>query len=336
MGCSSSLQENFRKINIWEPQIFESKNKSFPGSRTGKERVLFPENHQGRSLGFEWSCNKSANEGQIMDQKKIEKFRENPKIEHSVSWDLKAEGSLSEAIDLLRFSEISDCETSSSSVCLNDMKEDAWEVPIGFKPGTTNKSQRNALYLDIAKTNGQHKPNPLAVYAMMNRALSYNYPSGRELIGQKADDILKRWRANHYDHISGYTFGPCKSSRNRSHAGNSSGAQREWQSTHDTINPGCKSMQTRIPNYEKIFKDSEKYGTSLNDTYRSSTEPGSCGHVETEGMYKTNRPTEENSEYPENESSASLSTDSSVYLLRKKLNAQKFIVAKLFLQTLQC
>ena len=115
MGCGNSRQENFGKINLWEPQKLESESKSYHGSRTAKERVLFPET----------SCNRAVDEDQYMDQKKIEQYWENQKVEHSVCWDLKAEGSLSEAIDLLHFSEISEWESSSSSARLKDLQEDA-------------------------------------------------------------------------------------------------------------------------------------------------------------------------------------------------------------------
>jgi len=330
MGCSDSRQEYFEKINLCEPPKLTSENKSYDGSETVTERVLFLEKHEAKSL---------STEDYIMNQKASEQFLENPRIEHSVSGDLKAEGSLSEAIDLLDFSEISERESSSSIICLNDIKEDAQDVPIRFKPGTYNKSPRNAFYFDIAKPNSQHNPKPLAYCAKMSHALSYNNPSGRVLVGQKAEDILKRRRTNYYDHISGYTCGQYWSSRNYWHAQNSSGASREYQSIHDTINSACKSMETRILKCEKISKEPEKYVTSINGTaleHGSSTETGSCELIETEDVYKTSRPIEENSKYPENKMSASLSTDCSVYLPRKTLSTQRFIVAQLFLQTLQC
>ena len=197
-------------------------------------------------------------------------------------------------------------------------------MPIRLNPGTSNNSQRNALYFDIDKTNRQHNPIPLTHYAMMNRDLSYNYPGGRVLIGHNAEDTLKRRQTNHNDHIYGYTSGPYKPYRNRWHAQNSFGARRE----------------SRIPQkYTEISKEPEKYVTSLNDTVLeldSGTETCSCDQIETEGKYKTSSPTQENSEYPENKFSTVPSTDSSVHLLRKTLSTQKLMVAQLFLQTLQC
>jgi len=337
MGCSNSRQENFEKINLCER--LKSETKSYDGSETVRERVLFPEKHEAKLLRLEECRNKAVTEDQIMNQKTSEQFLENPRIEHSVFGNLKAEGSLSEAIDLLDFSEISERESSSSIISLNDMKEDAQDVPLGFWPGIYDKSPRYEFYLDFAKTNGQHNPKPLAYCAKMNRALSHNNSSGRVLIGQKAEDIFKRRRTNHYDHISGYTWGQHMSSRNCWHVQNSSGTSREYQSIHDTINSACKSMETRILKYDKISKEPEKCVTSFNDTaleHSSGTETGSCELIETENVYKTNRPTMENSKYPENKMSASLSTDSSAYLQRKTLSTQKFIVAQLFLQTLQC
>jgi len=321
MGCSHSRKENFRKINLLEPQRLKSQSGTYDGSTTVKERVIFPEEHQRKSWTLEYSSDKGVNEDQIMDQKKIGKCQENQTIEHSVFGDLEAEGSLSEAIDLLHFSEISERDTSSISICLKDINKDKWDMPIRFKPGTTNKLQRNALYLDFPRSNGRHNSNPLAHYAMVNRALSYNYPSGQVPIGQKAEDTLQRRRTNYHDHISRYRRGQYKSSRNRWHAENSSGGMCQYQSIHDTINSACERIDTI--KYAKPEK--------INDTvlqYGSSTETSSLDLIETGCMYKTSRPSEENSQDLENESIESTS-DSSVYLIRKTL-------AQLFLQTLHC
>jgi len=325
MGCSHSRKENFTKINLWEPLRLKSQNCSFDGSTTVKERVLFPEEHQRKSWTLEYSSDQGVNEDQIMDQKKIGQCQEIQTIEHSVFGDLKADGSLSEAIDLLHFSEISERDTSSISICLKDINKDTWDMPIRFKPGTTNKLQRNALYLDFPRSNGRHNPNPLAHYAMVNRALSYNYPTGRVLIGQKAEDTLQRRRSNYHDYISRCRRGQYKSSRNSWHAENSSGGLCQYQSIHDTINAACKRIETI--KYAKISKEPEK----INDNdlqHGSSTETGSFDQIETGGMYKTSRPSEENCQDPENESAESTS-DRSVYLIRKTM-------AQLFLQTLHC
>jgi len=323
MGCNDSRQENIRRINPWEPKKIDLENNSYDGWRTVKDRVFFPGKHQGNSWRLEWSCDQAVNEDW-----KIEQCWDNQTLELSVSGDLKAEGSLSEAIDLLHFSEISERETSSISICLKDINEDGWDMSIGSKPDTNNKLQRNARNVDIAETNGQHNGNPLAYCTMMNRALSYNYPNGRVLIGQKMEDAPQRRRTNHHqkkNEISEYTYGPYKSFQNHWHAENSSGSRLEYQRLNDTINSACKSMETRILKYGKISKEPERCVTSLHDTglqYGSSTETGSCDQIGTEGLCKTSRPTEENSEYPENKSSASLSIDSSVYFLRKTLNTQ--------------
>jgi len=260
-----------------------------------------------------------------MDEKKIGQCQENETIENSVFGDLKANGSLSEAIDLLHFSEISERDTSSISICLKDINKDSWDMPIRFKPGTTNTLQRNALYLDFPRSNRRHNPNPLAHYAMVNRALSYNYPSRRMLNGLKAEDTLQRRRSNYHDHISRCRGGQYKSSRNSWHAGNSSGGLCQYQSIHDTSNAACKKIETI--KYAKISKVPDKINDNVLQ-WGSRTETGSFDQIETGCMYKTSRPTKENSEDPENESSESTS-DSSVYLMRKTM-------AQLFLQTLHC
>jgi len=314
MGCNDSRQQNFDR---WDSQKHEFENNSYDGWTAVKERVFFAGKHQGNSWRLEWSRDEAVNEDHIMDQEKIEQCWDNQTLELSISGDLKAEGSLSEAIDLLNFSEISERETSSISICLKDINEDAWDMPIESKPGTNNELKGNARYLDIAETSGWHNRNPLAYCTMMNRALSYNYPNGRVLIGKKAEDAPQRRRTNLHHHkkndIPEYF-------QNDWHAENSSVSWREYQGINDTITSACKSMETTILKYGKISKEPERYVTSLHDTvlqYGSSAETGSFDQIGTEGQYKASRPTEENSEYPENKSSAGLSIDSSVYLLRK-------------------
>jgi len=342
MGCSNSREANFGKTNLW----IESENTSYDGSSTVKGLVLYPEKHQVQSMGLEESFNKDVNEDHILDQKKIGQRRHHEKIAHSVSEDLTAEGSLSEAFDLLEFSEISE-QSNRSIVNLKDNIEGTRDLPIIFTPDITKNTNVNPLYLEIAKTKGKQNMNPSTYYAMTNSAFTYTSSAGRTLIGQRAQDeiwVLQRRRKCCHDNvknaISGYTHGPYTSSGNSWHAENLSWGRnflREYQSKNDTINSDCKRMETTTP---KIFSEKfESNSTSNKDIvfeYGTSTETGSCKHRGKEDMQKISGPTEENSGYPGNKLSAELPTDSSEYLLRETLSNRKMMLAQFFLQAVQC
>jgi len=347
MGCSGSRQPSFKKVNLWEPEKRVSRNKRCDGSRTAKKRVLFPETRPEKVWSLDQIPDEVVNENPIGHQKKIEQRWKNRKIEQLASGDLRASGSLSEAIGLLEFSEISYMETSSSSICLKDTNEGSESVPIRFKPDITEHSQRIAPYHCISVTNCQYNQNPLTNYEMMNRAWTCNSLCGQVLIQEKAETNRhdRQQKIVRTNVMSGYTSRPYMSSGNCWHAKNSPGGQkflRGYQTLNDLIKSSesaHKGIENTIQNNGKVFKGRECDSTLLGDTvieYGSSTETDSYEMDGMEDFWKTSRPSEENSEYPKNKFSAVLSTSSSLYPRRKTLSKQKLRSPPLFLRSIQC
>jgi len=352
MGCSSSREASFKKVNLWEPQKRLFRNKSCHGSR-----VLFSGTRQRKVWSLDQIPDEDGNEDPISNQKKIEERWKNQKIEQLASVDLPASGSFSEAIALLEFGEISYLGTSSSSICLKEINEGSQEIPIRFKPDITEQSQRKAPYHGMADTSCQHNQNPLANYAIMNRAWTCNSLCGRVLIREKAEHniyAVQRRETNCHDRqkkivrnnvISGYASRPYISSENCCHAKNSPGGRkflRGYQTLNDIIksnDSAYKGMGNTIQNYGKVFKGLECDSTSFRDTvleYDSSTETDSYELEGTVNLHKTSRPTEENSMYLKNKLRAVLSSFSSSYPLRKTLSKKKVRSPPLFLRTVQC
>jgi len=339
MGCSSTRQKPAFEIN------------SNDELRTGIERVFFTEKYRRKSWRLNDIYDKAPQEGPLADQKKIELLWKDEEIEHSLSEDLKSEGSLTKAIASLEFSEISRRKTSSSSICLQDVNEGAWDVPIRFKPNITWQSQRNVPNLGIVETKGQDNFNFLNSYARMNSGLTYNSPS-RQLIRQNSGhDIyaLQLRKANDFGHkknivqtnvISGYKCGHhnfsgnCRYATNHFGGGKSLRVYRISNSLMKITDSACKSMQTSIPEYGKDIKMLHGDTTSFDGTvleYDSSMETVSNDHLKTEDAYKTSGTSEENPEYPENKLSLGLSTRISVYPPRKTVRTQEIRALQLLL-----
>jgi len=355
MGCSSSRQPRFEKVNLWEPQKRVSRNKSCHGSRTIKKRTLSPETRPGKAWSLDQIPDEVVPENPIWNQKKIKQRRENQWIDQLASGDLPPSGSLSEAIDLLEFGEISHLETSSSSICLKDINQGSWKVPVRFEPDIAEQSQRMAPYYAIADTNCQHNQNPLTNYEMMNRAWTYNSLWGKVLIQENAKHeicAVQNRETNRQDRqqkivrnniISGYTCRPYMSSGNRWQAKKSPGGRkflRGYQTLNDIIKSNdstYKGMEDTIQNNGKVFTFGEcvSAGNTVLE-YDSSTETDSFELEGMEDLWKTSRRTEENTEYQKNKFSAVFSPSSSLYPRRKRLSKQKLRLSPLILRSVQC
>jgi len=291
------------------------------GSRTVQKRVLFPETLQGKAYSLDQIPEKAVNEDPMMNQQKIELLWKNEKIEQLASGDPTPLGSLSEAIALLEFSEISDRGSSSSNICLKDINEGSEEVPIRLKPDITEQSRRNALYQFFTETIIRGKAER-EIYATQRRKTNYH------------DFQEKIVRTNV---ISGYTYGPYMSNVPEGRE-----FLRRYQFWNDIMKSNDfanKGMENTIQEYQKVSEVLECDSPSFENTvleYDSSTETNSYELEGAEDMYKTSRPTEENSMYLKNKFSAGLSSSSSVYPPSKILSQQNFSSAQLFHQTVLC
>jgi len=301
------------------------------GSRTVQKRVLFPETLQGKAYSLDQIPEKAVNEDPMMNQQKIELLWKNEKIEQLASGDPTPLGSLSEAIALLEFSEISDRGISSSSICLKDIdiNEGSEEFPIRLKPDITGQSRRNALYQFFTETITRGKAER-EIYATQRRKTNY-------------DDFQKKIVRTNV--ISGYTNGPYMSNGNCWHKKSSPEGRvflRRYEIWNDIMKSNDfanKGMENTIQEYKKVSEVLECDSPLFENTvleYDSSTETNSCEQDGTEDMYKTSRPSEENSKYLKNKFSAGLSSSSPVYPAGKILSQQNFSSAQLFHQTVLC